>query len=128
MLFVTLRIAVVAGWRLSSLPYAADANAFSPALLDELRAIRKCKQFTVDNLNRDFVATRGFSVVFRREQVARVVAEFPFFAPSLTRALRPDCNAFYLQPARTRGRVAGRPAHRPQPAGLLQEERSSRCR
>jgi hypothetical protein len=79
--------------------YSATAGAFPPAYLQTLREqIRKCPQFTVNNLNRDFVATRGFSVVFRREQVERVVAEFPFFAEYVARALRDDCNAFYLNP------------------------------
>lgn len=64
-----------------------------------LRAqIRKCPWFTTNNLNRDFVGTRGFSVVFRGSQRPRVLAEFPFFAPFLDRALRGDCNAFYLNP------------------------------
>ena len=79
--------------------YSAVAEAFSSEYLEVLRVgVRKCPCFTVNNLNRDFVATRGFSVVFVREQVARVVAEFPFFGPYLERALRADCNAFYLNP------------------------------
>jgi hypothetical protein len=84
---------------MSSLPYEAVVDAFPGEYLEVLRgAIRKCKQFTVNNLNRDFVGTRGFSVVFRRGQEARVAAEFPFFGPFLARALRSDCNAFYLNP------------------------------
>jgi hypothetical protein len=79
--------------------YSAAGGAFAPEYLETLRlAIRKCPWFTTNNLNRDFVATRGFSVVFRAEQRERVVAEFPFFAPYLARALRDDCNAFYLNP------------------------------
>lgn len=79
--------------------YTATADAFAPEYLRTLREqIRKCPWFTVNNLNRDFVGTRGFSVVFRREARERVVAEFPFFADYLARALRDDCNAFYLNP------------------------------
>lgn len=74
-------------------------DAFPPDYLDSLaKSIRSSRQFTVNNLNRDFVGTRGFSVVFVRDTVAKVAAEFPFFAPYLQRALRPDCNAFYLNP------------------------------
>ncbi len=62
------------------------------------RAIRSSPLFTTNTLNRDFVATRGFSVVFRRAELARVTREFPFFAAYLARALRPDANAFYLNP------------------------------
>ncbi len=74
-------------------------DAFPADHLESLRlAIRKCPWFTTNNLNRDFVSTRGFSVVFRREHRQRVVAEFPFFGDYLGKALRDDCNAFYLNP------------------------------
>jgi hypothetical protein len=77
----------------------AIADAFAPDYLDQLRRqIRACRWFTVNNLNRDFVGTRGFSVVFRRDAIARAIAEFPCFEPYLARALRADCNAFYLNP------------------------------
>jgi len=62
------------------------------------RAIRGSRLFTTNTLNRDFVGTRGFSIVFQRTELARVVREFPGFAPYLARALRPDANAFYLNP------------------------------
>ena len=79
--------------------YTATPDAFPADYLEALRAgVRKCPYFTVNNLNRDFVATRGFSVVFVREQTGRVAVEFPFLAPYLQQALRPDCNAFYLNP------------------------------
>ncbi len=88
-----------AEWIVSAQAYTAAEAAFPAEYLEALRgAIRKCRHFTVNNLNRDFVATRGFSVVFRREQVERVGREFPFFGKYLERALRPDCNAFYLNP------------------------------
>ncbi len=73
--------------------------AFAADYLQTLREqIRKHPLFTVNNLNRDFVATRGFSIAFRREQAPRVAAEFAFFAPYVERVLRADCNAFYLNP------------------------------
>jgi hypothetical protein len=79
--------------------HRAEPDAFGTEYLEALRAqIRRCPWFTTNNLNRDFVGTRGFSVVFRGTQRPRVVAEFPFFAPFLDRALRQDCNAFYLNP------------------------------
>lgn len=52
----------------------------------------------MNNLNRDFVGTKGFSVVFQRTGIATVAARFPFFKPYLERALLPTCNAFYLNP------------------------------
>ena len=79
--------------------YTAAPQAFSPEYLRTLREqIRKCPYFTVNNLNRDFVATRGFSVVFRRQRLPHVVEQFPWAGPYLQQALRDDCNAFYLNP------------------------------
>lgn len=54
--------------------------------------------FVQNNLNRDFVATRGFSVVFTRAGLERATNEFPCFEPYLRRVLRDDCNAFYVNP------------------------------
>lgn len=73
--------------------------AVPPATLRALaRAVRASPLFTTNTLNRDFVGTRGFSVVFQRAELARVRAEFPAFEPYLALALRPDANAFYLNP------------------------------
>jgi len=52
----------------------------------------------VNNLNRDFIGTKGFSVVFQRTGLEQVTQQFPFFVPYLDRALEPNCNAFYLNP------------------------------
>ena len=57
-----------------------------------------CPYFAVNNLNRDFVGTKGFSVVFRRSHLSTVEETFPYFKPYLDQALQPDCNAFYLNP------------------------------
>ena len=79
--------------------YTTEPLAFPPAYLTSLaRQIRASKWFVVNTLNRDFVGTRGFSVVFRRESIGRVEKEFPFFKPYLDRTLRADCNAFYMNP------------------------------
>ena len=72
---------------------------FDTDYLAELRVqIRKSRYFTQNNLNRDFVGTRGFSVVVHRSALPRVQTEFPWSAPFLERALRTDCNAFYFNP------------------------------
>lgn len=79
--------------------HSEQAQALPPAELRSLaRAIRASPLFTTNTLNRDFVGTRGFSVVFRRSELARVTREFPAFRSYLERALRPDANAFYLNP------------------------------
>jgi 2OG-Fe(II) oxygenase superfamily len=79
--------------------FTEQPAAFPPAYPRSLRKqIVASKYFTVHTLNRDFVNTRGFSVVFRRDAIDRVRREFPCFGPFLAAALRPDCNAFYLNP------------------------------
>ena len=81
------------------LTHREHRDAFTADYLERLRLqVRRSRWFAVNNLNRDFVGTRGFSVVFRGGAVARVAEEFPFFQPFLERALRADCNAFYLNP------------------------------
>ncbi|MDX2100593.1 MAG: 2OG-Fe(II) oxygenase [Leptolyngbyaceae cyanobacterium bins.59] len=52
----------------------------------------------MNNLNRDFVGTKGFSIAFRRSHLSQVEQRFPFFKPYLDRALLPEGNAFYLNP------------------------------
>lgn len=57
-----------------------------------------CNYLAVNNLNRDFVGTKGFSVVFQRSHLEKTCQHFPFFKPYLDQALLSDCNAFYLNP------------------------------
>ena len=72
---------------------------FPIADLHTLRGeILACPYFAVNNLNRDFIGTKGFSVVFQRQALKTVMQQFPFFEPYLDRALEPSCNAFYLNP------------------------------
>ena len=79
--------------------YQQQPNAFSLTYLNDLRGeIQACPYFAINNLNRDFVGTKGFSVVFQRSGLERVDRQFPWFKPYLERALQPACNAFYLNP------------------------------
>lgn len=79
--------------------HAEHPLAFRPAYLRTLgRAILASPHFATHTLNRDFVQTRGFSLVFRDDGRAQVERGFPAFVPYLERALRADCNAFYLNP------------------------------
>lgn len=79
--------------------YRCQPEAFSAAYLHNLRGgIQSCRYFATNNLNRDFIATKGFSVVFTQAGRAEVERQFPYFKPYLDRALLPDCNAFYLNP------------------------------
>jgi hypothetical protein len=79
--------------------YQQRSNAFSDAYLKDLRdAVLASPYFAVNNLNRDFVSTKGFSVVFKRSHLSQVEQQFPWFMPYLQQALLPNCNAFYLNP------------------------------
>ncbi|WP_013334429.1 2OG-Fe(II) oxygenase [Gloeothece verrucosa] len=79
--------------------YHKYADAFSPTYLTELSGqIFACPYFSVNNLNRDFVGTKGFSVVFQRSHLDEVKQRFPYFKLYLDRVLQPECNAFYLNP------------------------------
>jgi hypothetical protein len=79
--------------------HVEHSSAFPPAYLRSLaRRIRAAPCFTAHTLNRDFVGTQGFSVVFRAGGRATVARDFPYFEPYLERVLRADCNAFYLNP------------------------------
>jgi hypothetical protein len=86
--------------QIACVPYFHSHPAcFPAAYLNDLRGqIQSCPYFTTNNLNRDFVGTKGFSVVFQRAGFAQVEQRFPYFKLYLEQALQPDCNAFYLNP------------------------------
>lgn len=79
--------------------YQQQPNAFPNDYLNNLWGeIQACPYFAINNLNRDFVGTKGFSVVFQRSHLTQVEQQFPYFKPYLDLALQPNCNAFYLNP------------------------------
>jgi predicted 2-oxoglutarate/Fe(II)-dependent dioxygenase YbiX len=79
--------------------YQKQSQTFSEKYLSDLKGqIFACPYFAVNNLNRDFVNTKGFSVVFRRSHLTTVIQKFPYFQSYLEQALNADCNAFYLNP------------------------------
>jgi predicted 2-oxoglutarate/Fe(II)-dependent dioxygenase YbiX len=79
--------------------YQQQDNIFPDSYLTNLQGeILSCPYFAVNNLNRDFVGTKGFSIVFHRSAISEVEQRFPFFKPYLMMALQPNCNAFYLNP------------------------------
>lgn len=79
--------------------YQQHPNAFPVQYLQDLWGeIQACPYFAINNLNRDFINTKGFSVVFQRQGLAEVCQKFPYFKPYLDKALLSNCNAFYLNP------------------------------
>lgn len=79
--------------------YQQYPNTFPNNYLNDLYGeIQACPYFAINNLNRDFIGTKGFSVVFQRSKLIEVERQFPFFKPYLDVALQANCNAFYLNP------------------------------
>jgi predicted 2-oxoglutarate/Fe(II)-dependent dioxygenase YbiX len=79
--------------------YQQKINAFPSNYLNDLWGeIQACPYFAVNNLNRDFINTKGFSLAFKREGLLEVEKKFPYFKIYLDLALQPNCNAFYLNP------------------------------
>lgn len=79
--------------------YRTSHPAFPPDYLSNLQGqILTCPYLATNNLNRDFIGTKGFSVVFQRSSLGEVERRFPFLKPYLSVALQPTCNAFYLNP------------------------------
>lgn len=79
--------------------YQVTTNVLPNIYLNDLWGeIQASPYFAVNNLNRDFINTKGFSVVFQRQSLTTVEEKFPFFKPYLDLALHPNCNAFYLNP------------------------------
>jgi hypothetical protein len=79
--------------------YSEALDSLPTAYLEVLRKHVLASPYLASrNLNADFVGSKGFSVVFRRDALADVIREWPFFETYLTELLEPDCNAFYLNP------------------------------
>ncbi len=79
--------------------YSQHPNFFPLTYLHDLRGeILASSYLTVNNLNRDFLGTKGFSVVFKRTEITQVEKKFPFFKPYIQQVLKHNCNAFYLNP------------------------------
>ncbi len=103
------RIQKINGYKIKTFPaiatsnsvsyYRHHPNAFPLTYLDDLRRdILACPYFAINNLNRDFVNTKGFSIAFQRSRLETVAQKFPFFKLYLDLALESTCNAFYLNP------------------------------
>ncbi|MBC7541944.1 MAG: 2OG-Fe(II) oxygenase [Candidatus Sericytochromatia bacterium] len=79
--------------------YMLETGALPTAELARLHtAITESPLLGPNPLNQYFRSTTGYSVVFRREALADVIARFPEFTAFLDRALSPMANAFYLNP------------------------------
>ncbi len=79
--------------------YCLEKDILSTKSLEVLeKGILTCKYLDTNNLNRDFVSTKGFSLVFKKTSIDKVKKQFPFFEDYINVALDTSCNAFYLNP------------------------------
>lgn len=77
--------------------YTQRHNVFPVEYIKELRSqILSCPYLANSQLSKNFLGTKGFSVIFKRSGIGKVERHFPFFTPYLQVALRQACNAFYL--------------------------------
>lgn len=74
-------------------------KAFAADYINNLSAqILASPHLGVSQLSDSFAETKGFSIVFNRAGIKQVESNFPFFKLYLKAALKPSCNAFYLNP------------------------------
>lgn len=79
--------------------YTKRHNLFLQTYIDDLgKQILASPYLAQSQLSDNFTTTKGFSVIFQRSAVDRVIRHFPFFAPYLQIVLKQACNAFYLNP------------------------------
>ena len=79
--------------------YGLCNDAFATTELAMIRsAVLDSPLLGTNRLAATFDGSRGYSLVFTREGIARVRAEHPYLVDFIDRALRPTCNAFYLNP------------------------------
>jgi len=85
--------------------YQLTRGAFDRRYLTVVEtAVLSSRHLGASPLGGEFVRTWGFSIVFRRSELSRVVSDFPGLGLFFERALLPSCNAFYVNPlVMTRG-------------------------
>ena len=79
--------------------YAKKSQVFPVEYLRYLKAaILNSPYLGSSQLSDNFTGTRGFSLIFKRSGIAKVIEEFPYLQPYIEIALKQSCNAFYLNP------------------------------
>ncbi|MBS2034560.1 2OG-Fe(II) oxygenase [bacterium] len=80
-------------------PYRVRPNLLEPADLERLaQAVQNSPFLAASDLDQGFEQTYGFSVLFQRTQVERFLRLLPSARPCLEKVLRPDCQAFLVNP------------------------------
>lgn len=67
-------------------------------LAELLSSVLESPYLAESDLNEGFSGTKGFSLLFRRDQLERAKEMFPALCPYFERVLKPEANAFFLNP------------------------------
>jgi hypothetical protein len=79
--------------------YRVNKDCLPPAELAETeRALLSSPHMGDSPLGEQFINTRGFSLMFRRQALPRVLEDFPYLRPFLDAATFPHSNAFFVNP------------------------------
>ena len=79
--------------------YVIKEGLFTEEYLSELKHNLMSSPYLARSpLGKEFVDTKGFSIVFTRSELKSVLSEFPYFKPFLDVVLFHKCNAFYINP------------------------------
>lgn len=79
--------------------YHVEHDAFDPSYRDLcFAAILDSPHLGNSPLGPEFVNTKGFSLVFRRENLPLVLKDHPYLVTYLQKVTFPSCNAFYINP------------------------------
>lgn len=80
-------------------PHRIRTGTLGESQLAALRAaVLESPYLAESDLNEGFTGTQGFSLLFKRDQFDRVAQLLPAFVPFLEATLKPQANAFFLNP------------------------------
>lgn len=79
--------------------YSITRSAFSTTYLKTIEnQLLESPYLGKSPLGKEFVDTRGFSIVFKRSHLETVIEKFPFLDEFLKKAIFTNSNAFYINP------------------------------
>ena len=80
-------------------PHKTKVETLSPEQLSELlSSVLESPYLAESDLNEGFSSTKGFSIMFRRDQLERAKELMPTLVPYFDSVLKPEANAFFLNP------------------------------
>lgn len=80
-------------------PHRIKQNTLPGSHLSELlSSVLESPYLAESDLNEGFSTTRGFSLMFRRDQLERAEELMPTLIPYFESVLKPEANAFFLNP------------------------------